>query len=256
MELGLTGKKVLITGGTRGIGHATAMAFAKEGANIALCGRNPEHVNTTLEQLHAIGIKAYGKALDVSDYDALQGWIKQSAQQLGGIDIVMACPSAFGVGATMDDWQAGYAVDLMGTIKTIEAAMPYLEQVAKDGNDAAILMMSSAAIAETDMESAYAAYKAGLIHYAKGLARRLAPQGIRVNTLSPGTIYVEEGFWGNTKRHMPELYAHFYARNPMGRMGEPDEIAKPALFLCSPAASFITGSNLVVDGGWTSRVNY
>lgn len=256
MELDLRGKKVLITGGTRGIGRATAIAFANEGANIALCARNSQQVKTTVAQLNSLGISAYGGAVDVSDGARLQTWVEQAAQQLGGIDIAVACPSAFGVGVTMDDWQAGYAVDLMGSVKTIEAAMPHLEQAAADSGDAAILIMASAAIAETDMESAYAAYKAGLVHYAKGLARRLAPQGIRVNTLSPGTIYVDDGFWGNTKRHMPELYDHFHARNPMGRMGEPSEVAQPALFLCSPAASFITGSNLVVDGGWTSRVNY
>ncbi len=256
MELGLTGKKVLITGGTRGIGRATAMAFAYEGADIALCARNAQQVRATLEQLQRLGIDAYGNAVDVSDPAALRRWIEQSAQQLGGIDIVMANPSAFGAGTTAGDWQAGYAVDLMGTVNTIETAMPYLKQAAAERGEAAILILSSAAIAETDMESAYAAFKAGLVHYAKGLARRLAPQKIRVNTLSPGTIYVEDGFWGNAKRQMPELYQHFFARNPMGRMGEPTEVAKPAVFLCSPAASFITGSNLVVEGGWTSRVNY
>lgn len=256
MELSLKGKKVLITGGTRGIGHATALAFAREGAEIALCARNSQQVNTTLEQLRNHGVAAHGDVVDVSDHTALHTWINQAAQQMEGIDIVIANPSAFGVGTTQENWQAGYAVDLMGTIKTIEAALPHLQRAATEHGDAAILILSSAAIAETDMESAYAAYKAGLIHYAKGLARRLAQQGVRVNTLSPGTIYVEDGFWGNAKRNMPELYQHFLARNPMGRMGQPHEVANPALFLCSPAASFITGSNLVVDGGWTSRVNY
>jgi len=255
MELGLKGKKVVITGATRGLGRAMAQAFAQEGADIALCARNEDKVNSSVESLASLGINAYGQAVDVSDYAALQNWIDTAADQLGGIDIVIANPSAFGAGATEQDWQAGFAVDLMGSIKTIEAAMPYLERSAAIG-DAAILMLSSAAIAETDMESAYSAYKAGLVHYAKGMARRLAPQGIRVNTIAPGTIYVDDGFWGNAKRHLPEVYQHYYDRNPMGRMGEPEEIAKPALFLCSPAASFITGTNLVVDGGWTSRVNY
>lgn len=256
MELGLAGKRVVITGGTRGIGRAIAEAFSNEGASVALCARNEEQVKHTVAALTHKGISVHGQALDISDHTALRQWINNAAHQLGGIDIVIANPSAFGVGASGDDWKAGYAVDLMGTVTMIEAAMPYLETSSVNNGSASILILSSAAVAETDMESAYGAYKAALIHYAKGLARRLAPQGLRVNTISPGTIYVEDGFWGNAKRHMPELYGHYLARNPMGRMGHPEEIANTAVFLCSTAASFITGSNLVVDGGWTGRVNY
>ena len=117
-------------------------------------------------------------------------------------------------------------------------------------------VISSALIAEADMESAYGAYKAALIHYAKGAARRLAHNNIRVNVISPGTIYVDDGFWGNAKRNMPEIYQHFFDRNPMGRMGCPTEVAKVATFLCSPQASFVSGANLFVDGAFTSRVNY
>ena len=256
MELGMRGKRVLITGGTRGIGRAIAESFVHEGADVALCARNEAQVNAAVAALGSGGGNVYGQAVDISDHEALRRWINHAAGQLGGIDIVIANPSAFGVGVADTDWSSGYAVDLMGTVTTIAAALPYVESSARSGGDTAILIMSSAVVAETDMESAYGVYKVGLIHYAKGLARRLAPQGIRVNTISPGTIYVEGGFWGNAKTHMPELYDHYFASNPMGRMGRPEEIASAALFLCSSAASFVTGSNLVVDGGWTGRVNY
>lgn len=256
MELGLAGKNVVITGGTRGIGRAIAEGFVAEGANVALCARNEEQLNEAVERLGSHGAKVLGAALDVADHAALRAWIEESARQLGGIDILVANPSAFGVGASAEDWQAGYAVDLMGTVHSVEAALPFLETSASGSGDGAILMISSAIAAETDMESAYGAYKAGLIHYAKGAARRLAAKAIRVNTISPGTIFVENGFWDNAKQHMPELYQQFHDRNPMGRMGRPEEVANAALFLCSPAASFVTGSNLVVDGAWTSRVNY
>lgn len=256
MELGLTGKRVVITGGTRGIGRAIAAAFVNEGASVALCARNAAQVEESIATLANQGADVYGAALDIGDHAALRQWIGDAAQQLGGIDIVIANPSAFALGAGTEAWQAGYRVDLMGTVTTLDAALPHIERAASERGGAAMLLLSSAIAAETDVESAYGAYKAGLIHYTKGLARRLAPQGIRVNALSPGTIYVEDGFWGNARRQMPELYNHFFARNPMGRMGRPEEVANAALFLCSPAASFVTGSNLVVDGGWTGRVNY
>ncbi len=256
MELGLKGKRVLITGGTRGIGRAIADTLAEEGASIALCARNARQVEETLAQLRIRGATALGEALDIADRDALKGWIARAAEKLGGIDIVVANPSAFGIGATEADWQGGYAVDLMGSVHTLEAAMPHLEKAAATSGDAAALIVTSALVAEADAESAYGAYKAALVHYAKGASRRLAPKKVRVNAISPGTIYFEDGFWGNAKRHMPAVYDTFLKRNPMGRMGTGAEVAGMAAFLCAHAASFITGANIMVDGGFTSRVNY
>lgn len=256
MELNLNGKKVLVTGGTRGIGKAVTEFMASEGANIALCARNEQKVNEQVQLLRNMGVDAFGSAIDIADHVQLRTWIDRAAEQLGGIDIVVANPSAFGIGASAEEWQSGFAVDLLGTVQTIEGALPHLQKSASTNGDAAVLLLSSALVAEADVESAYGAYKAALVHYTKGAARRLAPEGIRVNAISPGTIYVDDGFWGNAKRHMPDIYQNFYNRNPMGRMGGPDEVAKAVAFLCSPAASFITGDNLYVDGGFTSRVNY
>lgn len=257
MELGLAGKKIVLTGGTRGIGRAMAEAFVAEGAHIAFCARHEQQITDAVQDIkNKGGAAVYGAVLDISDHAALRAWVDQAAAQLGGIDILIANPSAFGVGTSIQDWKAGYDVDLMGTVHAVEAATPHLLNAAERNGDAAILILSSVAVAETDMDSAYGAYKAGLIHYTKGLARRLAVNGVRVNAISPGTIYVEDGFWGNIKQHMPELYTRFFNRNPMQRMGCPKEVAKAAVFLCSLAASFITGANLVVDGGWSARVNY
>ena len=256
MNLGIQGKNILITGATRGIGRAIAEAFSDEGANIAFCARNKQQVEETQKYLESKKIRAYGDVIDIADKTALKAWINQSANALGGIDTLIANPSAFGIGITEDDWQAGFNIDLMASVRSVEYSLPHLEKSASENKSPSILLVSSAAIAETDVESAYAAYKAGIIHFAKGAARRLAPMGIRVNTVSPGTIYVEDGFWGNAKRHMPEIYQHFYDRNPMSRMGKPEEVANAVVFLSSTAASFITGTNLYVDGAWTSRVNY
>lgn len=256
MDLQLKGKKVVVTGASRGIGRAIAGLFAEEGADIALCARNEQTLRDASAMLKDYGVKVIADAVDVADHNALQAWIVQAANELGGIDVVVANPSAFGVGNALSDWQTGFAVDLMGTIHTIDAAMPYLEQSAASGGAPAALIISSALVAEAEMASAYGAYKAALVHYTKGVARQFAPKGIRVNAISPGTIYVDDGFWGNAKRHMPDLYEAFFKRNPMGRMGNPEEVANAAAFLCSPQASFITGVNLLVDGAWTTRVNY
>ncbi len=256
MDLGLKGKRVLITGGTRGIGRAIAQAVANEGASVAFCARNAQHVDEAITAFRKHGHTVFGAAVDIADQDALKAWVEHAAQELGGLDMVVANPSAFGVGASAQDWQSGYEVDLMGTVRTVEAATPQLEKSAAQSRDAAILIISSVLVAEADTESAYGAYKAALVHYAKGAARRLASKMIRVNTLSPGTIYFEDGFWGNAKRHMPEVYKAYLERNPLGRMGNGEEVAKVAAFLCSPAASFVTGSNIIVDGGLTNRVNY
>ncbi len=256
MELGLTGKRVVVTGGTRGIGRAIADVLAGEGASVALCARNAQHVDEAVATLRRQGATAFGEALDIADHAALRAWVERAAARLGGIDIVIANPSAFGIGATEADWQGGYAVDLMGSVHTVEAATPHLEVAAAKSGDAAALIITSALVAEAETESAYGAYKAALVHYAKGASRRLAAKKVRVNAVSPGTIYFEDGFWGNARRHMPAVYDTFLKRNPMGRMGTGAEVANLAAFLCSPAASFITGSNIMVDGGFTSRVNY
>lgn len=256
MELGLKGKRVVLTGGTRGIGRAIADALGREGASIAFCARNAQHVEGALADFGRRGVTAFGDVLDIADHGALKAWVGRAAEKLGGMDIVVANPSSFGIGATEADWQGGYAVDLMGSVHTLEAAMPHLEAAAATSGDAAALIITSALVAEADTESAYGAYKAALVHYAKGASRRLAAKKVRVNTISPGTIYFEDGFWGNARRHMPAVYETFLKRNPMGRMGTGEEVASAATFLCSPAASFITGANIMVDGGFTSRVNY
>lgn len=256
MELGLTGKRVLVTGGTRGIGLAIARTIAEEGGRIALCARNAQQVAETAAAFRRQGLDVEGDAVDVSDRDALCAWVEKAADGMGGIDAVVANPSSFGIGVDEQDWQSGYAVDLMGTVHLIDAAQKHLEKAAQAFGDAAILVVSSVAIAEADAESAYGAYKAALVYHAKGASRRLAPKKIRVNTVSPGTIYSEDGFWGNVRQHMPQMYDEYLKRNPLGRMGTPHEVANAAAFLCSPAASFVTGANLIVDGGLTSRVNY
>lgn len=256
MELGLRGRNAVITGATRGIGRAIADVLAAEGVNLAFCARNAAQVAATASALRQLGVNAFGSCIDVGDGAALRAWVGESAQSLGGIDILIANPSAFGIGNSEDDWKKSFDVDLMGVVRAVEAATPFLEQAAEKNGDAALVILSSVLAAETDTDSAYGAMKAALIQYTKGVARRLAPKHVRANVISPGTVYVEDGFWANVQEHMPEVYETYLKRNPMGRMACPKEIARTAVFLASPAALFTTGSNIVIDGALTGRVNY
>jgi 3-oxoacyl-[acyl-carrier protein] reductase len=256
MDLGLQGKKALVTGGSRGIGRAIAELLADEGANVAICARNLNQVNETVEALKNKGVKAFGKSVDIADGSALGTWITESAQALGGIDILISNPSAFASNNTESDWESNFRVDLLGAQRSVEEAKPFLLKAAQEKGDAAIVFIASGAALETERVSPYGAMKAALIHFAKGVARTEAPYGIRSNVVSPGTVYFEGGFWQRVEQHNPEMFQQFMGRNPMGRMGTAQEIARAAVFLASPASSFTTGNNMVVEGTYTTRVPF
>src|SRR5690349_1385312 len=248
MDLGLTGKKALVTGGTKGIGRANAEHFAAEGTDVAICARNAAEVDEAVATLHATGVRAIGRALDVADGPALTAWVADAAAELGGLDIVVANVSALAIGQDEASWKAEFETDLMGTVRAVNAAMPFLEK----SDAAAVVVISSVSGREVDFAAGpYGVFKAALIHYAKGLSFQLAPKGIRVNTLSPGNTYFPGGVWHKIEQGNPDLFAHAMSLNPTGRMGRPEEMARGAVFLASPAASFITGTNLVVDGALT-----
>lgn len=251
MDLGLDGLKALVTGGTRGIGRAIVERLAAEGADVAFCARDPVAVSALADGLR--GGRAHGAAVDVADGDALKAWVEEAARAMGGLDIVIPNVSAMGGTLGEEGWRRGFDIDLMGTVRAIEAAMPWLE---KSAAAAIVVIATTAAVEEFFGVRPYASVKAALVNYTSILATNLAPKGIRANTVSPGTIYFEDGTWGRRKREAPEAFRMALERNPMGRMGRPEEVANAAMFLASPAASFITGANLVVDGGLTRRVQY
>lgn len=250
MDLELTDKRVLLTGGTRGIGRAIAKLFVAEGAQVAFCARDKAQVDATAT---ALGGAATGQVLDVADGDALRAWVRASGETMGGIDIVIPNVSALAVGGDEASWNAGFQTDIMGTVRVVDAAMPFLEKSAA----ACIVIISSVSGREVDFASGpYGAFKAALIHYAQGLAFHLAGKHIRANTVSPGNTYFPGGVWEKIELGNPKLFADALALNPTGRMGKPEEMAKAVVFLASPAASFITGTNLVVDGALTRGVQF
>ncbi len=251
MDLGLKGLKAIVTGGTKGIGRAIVETLAREGADVAFCARDAAGVASAEAALAAFGVRAFGSALDIADAPALKAWVGEAATALDGIDIVVANVSALSIAADEESWRRGFEIDLMGCVRLVEAAMPALS-ASRAGS---IVTISSVSGREIDFAAGpYGAFKAALIHYTQGLAFQLAGQGIRANSVSPGNTYFEGGVWNQIKDGNPDLYKTALALNPTGRMGTPQEMANAAVFLASPAASFVTGTNLVVDGALTRGV--
>ncbi len=256
MDLGLKGKKAVVTGASRGIGRAIADLLAEEGADVAICARGADQVAETVKALEAKGVKAFGKAVDIADGTAIRAFVKEAGETLGGIDVMVSNASALVQGAGEDEWRAMFEIDILGAVRTFEAAKPFLEKAGETHGDAAFLITSSVSAAEASNASSYGAMKAALIHYAKGLARENAAKHIRANVVSPGTVFFEGGVWGNVKAGMPGFFDQMIKRNPTGRMATPEEVAAATVFLASPRSAFTTGINMLVDGAISTRVNY
>jgi 3-oxoacyl-[acyl-carrier protein] reductase len=252
MDLGLNGKRAVVTGGTRGIGRAITETLAREGCDVGICARSEDAVKQTVASLEALGVRCTGSAIDVAQGEGLRSWIESAANTLGGIDILVPNVSAMDIGAGPESWKRGFELDILGTVNTVEAALPFLK---KSGTGAITVVCTTAAV-QVEGPQAYAGVKAALIPYIKGLAVQLAPENIRANLVSPGTIYFEGGVWQKIQKHAPEMYNNALQRNPMGRMGTPQEVANAVVFLSSPASSFISGTNLICDGALTRRVQY
>lgn len=252
MDLKLNGAKALITGGTKGIGRAIANALADEGCHVSICARNTEEIDAAVADLSGKGVTAFGQSVDVGDGDALKAWIDASAEALGGIDIIVSNVS--GGGAQGEDaWRRHLEYDMLGAVRMVEGAMEHLE-ASDNGN--VILISTTAALEKFMGAGPYNALKAALLNYNGALAQELAPKGIRVNAVSPGPIFIEGGAWDNIKQHMTAFYDATVADIPLGRMGSADEVAAQVAMLVSPRSGFTTGTNVVIDGGLTKRIQF
>ncbi|HJU18395.1 MAG TPA: SDR family NAD(P)-dependent oxidoreductase [Stellaceae bacterium] len=253
MDLYLRGKKAVVTGGTRGIGRAIAELLADEGCDIAICARGRDGVEATAAELAKKGIKATGAAVDVTDTKALREFVGEMGARLGGIDIFVANVSALGMAMDEETWRRSFEIDVMGTVAGVEAAVPFLE---KSSAGAIVVVGTTGAIEMAGAMRPYASVKAALIPYVKGLARNLADKGVRANMVSPGNVYFKGGVWNVVEEKNPAVFKDMLSRNPTGRMGKPEEVANAVVFLASPRASFITGTNLIIDGALTQRVQF
>lgn len=251
MDLGLRGKRAVVTGGSKGIGRAVAEGFAAEGAHVSICARNADEVTAAIASLKAKGVKAFGRAIDVAEGPALTAWITATAGELGGIDALVCNVSALAVGDSVETWERSFRTDMMHTVNAVAAAVPFLEK----STAASIVLISSVSGFEVDFAAgSYGAMKAALIHYAKGLSRQLVAKGIRVNCVSPGNTYFDGGIWQTIEKSMPDLFQSTLKVNPTGKFGTPPEVANGVVFMSSPMASRISGTNLVIDGALTVAV--
>ena len=254
MDLQLKGKKAIVTGATRGIGLAIAKRLASEGADVAICARNEADVQAVVNELKALGVNAFGGAVDLYDMDAYLSWLSQANKALGGVDIFISnVTGGTAMGADAGTaWQGFFDVDLMCAVRGFETLLPAL----KASSAASVIFISSTAALEHFAPSppGFMALKAALITQAKTLSQHHGKDGIRVNSVSPGPVYVEGGAWEWVKDNIADLYEQTLQSLPMGRMADADEVGRYVTFVASPAASFITGANCIIDGGLTKTV--
>jgi 3-oxoacyl-[acyl-carrier protein] reductase len=246
MAFDFTGRRVVVAGGSRGIGRSIALAFAKAGAAVSVCARGADGIARVRAELAACGRPVHAATCDLGDAGAIAGYIAEAASTLGGIDVLINNASGFGLTNDEAGWAASVSVDLMATVRASEAALPFLKQ----SSAAAIINTSSiSALQPSARTPPYGALKAAVVHYTQSQAVVLAPARIRVNSVAPGSIEFPGGMWEHRKTAEPAIYNRVLSTIPFGRMGRPEEVANAVLFLASDEASWITGQTLVVDGG-------
>ncbi len=252
MDLALKDKAVIITGGSRGIGAATVRAFAEEGAKVAYCARGAKSINALQSSLADLGTQVRGYQCDVGDRDAYAAWLDTAVSDLGGVDCFVGNATG-GVFQGDEGWRASFDIDLLSAVRGAEQLIPYM---ASKHAGSIVLLASINATDNVGAPMAYSAMKAALINYGNQLGAAAGQHGIRVNCVSPGPIHVDDGFWGEVSRSNPEQYTQVAGRHASGRLGTPEEVAHAICFLASERASWISRVNLVVDGGFSQRIQF
>lgn len=256
MSFDFSGRRVVVCGGSRGIGRSIALGFAAAGADVSICAREPKALEATRAEIAKSNHKAHAGSCDLGDGAAIARYIEDAAKALGGVDVLVNNASGFGIGDDETAWEAGLNVDVMAMVRASRAAMPHLEKAAAANTvgmgkaGASIINMSSISGLRPSIRTpSYGAVKAAMIHYTVSQAAMLARKNIRVNCIAPGSIEFAGGVWDQRKKEAPQLYGAILKSIPFGRLGHPEEIASVALFLASPLANWVTGQMIAVDGG-------
>jgi 3-oxoacyl-[acyl-carrier protein] reductase len=247
MTFDFKGRRVVVAGGSRGIGRAIAQAFAAAGADVSICARGAQALEAARAALARHGGRVHAATCDLADGAAVARYVAEAAQVLTGIDVLVNNASGFGMADDEAGWSAGLAVDVMAMVRASHAALPWLQRSTQ--GPSIIHVSSISGFRASARAPAYAAVKAAINSYTGSQAAMLARSGIRVNAIAPGSIEFDGGVWAQRRAAGDPLYERTLKGIPFGRMGQPEEVADVALFLASPCARWVTGQVLCVDGG-------
>lgn len=242
---GFKGKRVLVAGGSKGIGRTVALGFAGAGAAVSICARGAAALEATRAEIAALGVAAHARPTDLADATGVAAWVEEAAAALGGVDVLVNNASGFGARDTEEDWAKGLNVDVMATVRASRAAAPYL----RAAKGCIVNVTSISGFRPSLRTPAYAAVKALLVNYTQSQAAAFAADAVRVNAVAPGSIEFPGGSWEERRRSDPALYNRILASIPFGRLGTPEEVAEVVMFLAGPAARWVTGQTIIVDGG-------
>ena len=249
----LHGKVAIVTGGNGGIGLGIAQGLGQAGADVAVAARNAEKTRLAVEELNALGVRAIGLQADVTDAAQVRRMVDETADQLGGVDIMVAnagttvrkAPETY----DLDEWNQILVTNLTGVFSCCHSVYPRFKE---RGGGKILTIGSMTSIFGMAMAAPYAATKGGVVQFTKSLASAWAQDNIQVNCILPGWINTD--LTRGARRAITRLEENVVDRTPMKRWGNPEDLAGAAVFLCSSASDFITGVALPVDGGFSSSM--